>query len=76
MPFVIKFVEQGKGIEFRGSGFLTEDELVEARTELQSDAEAMRRVTFALIDLRTLLNCAWTAKASADSSVLMNTSPN
>lgn len=55
MPFVIKFVEQGKGIEFRGSGFLTEDELVEARTELQSDTEAMRRVTFALIDLENVV---------------------
>jgi NAD-dependent oxidoreductase involved in siderophore biosynthesis len=47
----MKFTEDGKGIVFQGSGRLTEQELVMARTALQSDAEAMRRVAFAVVDL-------------------------
>jgi NAD-dependent oxidoreductase involved in siderophore biosynthesis len=51
MPFVIKFVEDGKGVVFEGAGLLTEEELVMARAACQSDPEAMLRAAFALVDL-------------------------
>jgi hypothetical protein len=54
MPYATEFVEGGRGIIFRGSGVLTENELVEAKLALKSNAEAMRHVAFALIDLKNV----------------------
>ena len=55
MPYTIEFVESGSGIVFRGSGVLTEDELVEIRRGLTSDAEAMHLFAFVLIDLERVV---------------------
>lgn len=55
MPFVTSFVEDGRGFIFRGEGFLTEDELAAVRVALQAAPEAMRRLSFALVDLENVL---------------------
>jgi hypothetical protein len=54
MPYATEFVEGGRGIIFCGFGVLTENELVEAKLALKSNAEAMRHVAFALIDLKNV----------------------
>ena len=55
MPLTTKFVEDGSGIVFQGSGLLTEDELAVARMALKSDAKAIQCVAYVLFDFKNVV---------------------
>ena len=55
MPFAVKFVEDGTGIIFEGSGLLTEEELIEVRQLLQATPAAMGRLSFGIVDLESVV---------------------
>ena len=51
MAFTMEFLDQGRGIQFIGSGHLTGEEMIAPKHRLLADPETLKPVRFAIVSL-------------------------